>query len=205
MWLALLGRTRAARSVISSIFFLQSRAALAVERMTAPTNPTPQETAPRTLTDFFSSKTPYEFWLTCIILIAGLLFAYLTTTFIRQTSQQKLEVATRAMTIIFIIIATMILITAGYSNEQIAPAFGLLGTIVGYILGRGERPSQSSPVADIDEAQGGGSGPPDSRDSNPSDNSRLPKSENGLPQGRSEPPLPKEPALQVRPSHSKRE
>jgi hypothetical protein len=27
-------------------------------------------------------------------------------------------------------------VKAGYSNEQIAPAFGLFGTIIGYILGR---------------------------------------------------------------------
>ncbi len=27
--------------------------------------------------------------------------------------------------------------TAGYTSEQIAPMFGLLGTIVGYLLGKG--------------------------------------------------------------------
>jgi hypothetical protein len=46
------------------------------------------------------------------------------------------------MTILFVIMATMVLITAGYNNEQIAPAFGLFGTIVGYILGRGEKASE---------------------------------------------------------------
>jgi hypothetical protein len=35
-----------------------------------------------------------------------------------------------------VITGTLILITVGYSNEQVAPAFGLFGTIVGYMLGR---------------------------------------------------------------------
>ena len=60
---------------------------------------------------------------------------------LRQIHKEDLEHATRAMTILFVIMATMVLITAGY-NEQIAPAFGLFGTIVGYILGRGEKASE---------------------------------------------------------------
>lgn len=42
----------------------------------------------------------------------------------------------RSSIIILIIVSSLILIVAGYSNEQIAPAFGLFGTIVGYMLGR---------------------------------------------------------------------
>eukprot|EP01037_Dinobryon_pediforme_P023862 gene23862-25444_t len=42
----------------------------------------------------------------------------------------------RSFIVVIIVIAALILITAGFSNEQIAPAFGLFGTIVGYMLGR---------------------------------------------------------------------
>ncbi len=35
-----------------------------------------------------------------------------------------------------IIFGTLFLITAGYTNDQIAPAYGVLGTIAGYMLGR---------------------------------------------------------------------
>ncbi len=42
-------------------------------------------------------------------------------------------VGLNAVTIV--VTATMFLVTAGYSDRQIAPAMGLLGTIVGYILG----------------------------------------------------------------------
>jgi len=35
-----------------------------------------------------------------------------------------------------VITGSLLLITAGYTNEQVAPAFGLFGTIIGYMLGR---------------------------------------------------------------------
>jgi hypothetical protein len=38
--------------------------------------------------------------------------------------------------VVTVIIGTLLLVTVGYNNEQIAPAFGLFGTIVGYLLGR---------------------------------------------------------------------
>ena len=38
--------------------------------------------------------------------------------------------------ITLIITATLFLITAGYDNNQIAPAIGLFGTVAGYLLGK---------------------------------------------------------------------
>jgi hypothetical protein len=43
--------------------------------------------------------------------------------------------------ITLIIIAGLFLITAGYSQDQIAPMVGLLGTIAGYLLGKTETKS----------------------------------------------------------------
>ncbi|MDX1617310.1 MAG: hypothetical protein R3224_00890 [Balneolaceae bacterium] len=42
------------------------------------------------------------------------------------------------MLVTLIITAALFLIAAGFSNDQIASALGLLGTIAGYLLGRGE-------------------------------------------------------------------
>lgn len=39
-------------------------------------------------------------------------------------------------TITLIVVGTMYLITAGFSGDDIAPALGLFGTLVGYLLGR---------------------------------------------------------------------
>jgi len=90
------------------------------------------------LFDFFGTKTPYEFWLTLCILAAGLIFLAMAVWLLKNTDGGKVEHVTRALTIILVIVGTMVLITAGYNNEQIAPAFGLFGTIVGYILGRSQ-------------------------------------------------------------------
>lgn len=46
--------------------------------------------------------------------------------------------STRIVSITLIIIAGLFLILVGYSDAQIAPMMGLLGTIVGYLLGKGD-------------------------------------------------------------------
>jgi hypothetical protein len=44
----------------------------------------------------------------------------------------------KTFTVTLIIIGTMLLISSGFNSEQIAPAFGLFGTIAGYLIGREE-------------------------------------------------------------------
>ena len=53
-----------------------------------------------------------------------------------RKKEATMDDAIRAYSIILIIIGTMFLICAGYSNDQIAPAMGLFGTLAGYLLGR---------------------------------------------------------------------
>ncbi|MCK1732630.1 hypothetical protein IVA79_01365 [Bradyrhizobium sp. 138] len=90
---------------------------------------------------FFSSKTPYEFWLTCLIGALGLAIIGVLIFGLRRIGSVKPEEITRPVIVLTVIVGTLILVTAGYSNEQIAPAFGLFGTIVGYMLGRLSQPS----------------------------------------------------------------
>jgi hypothetical protein len=98
-----------------------------------PTTPNPPG---ENLVSFFSRRTPYEFWLTCLIGVIGLLIIGLTVWSVRSLEHRRPEDVTRPIIIVTVVTGTLILVTAGYSNEQIAPAFGLFGTIVGYILGR---------------------------------------------------------------------
>jgi hypothetical protein len=52
----------------------------------------------------------------------------------------------KVVTIPMAVMLAVFLVVAGYSDSQIAPAMGLLGTIVGYVLGTArnvERPAQS--------------------------------------------------------------
>ncbi|WP_146134545.1 hypothetical protein [Aphanothece minutissima] len=48
------------------------------------------------------------------------------------------EQAIRLFTVVLIINSAVFFIVAGYSSQQIAPAFGLLGTMAGYVLGKSQ-------------------------------------------------------------------
>lgn len=62
---------------------------------------------------------------------------------------------TRTLILVVIVFAALYLISAGYSNEQAAPVYGLLGTIAGYLFGRAQEPQKPSttPTAVVDGQQ----------------------------------------------------
>jgi hypothetical protein len=51
-------------------------------------------------------------------------------------SDKQIDALLRPFATILIVVAAVFLIVAGYSEKQIAPVIGLLGTIAGYVLGR---------------------------------------------------------------------
>jgi hypothetical protein len=77
----------------------------------------------------------FEFQLSIIVLSFGFLIV-LIEVFLIKTRRISSEDSIKFITITLIITSTLFLITAGYSNNQIAPAVGLLGTIAGYLLGK---------------------------------------------------------------------
>jgi glycerol uptake facilitator-like aquaporin len=111
---------------------------------TPPPNPAPNPGSGGNLADFIFKKAPYEFWLTFLIIAFGLTVLALYIYAIRNISNRRPEDVSRALIVITVITGSLVLITAGYSNEQIAPAFGLFGTVIGYMLGR---MSQAAPGA----------------------------------------------------------
>jgi hypothetical protein len=76
-----------------------------------------------------------EFQLSIFILGFGIILILLEIYLVRNKNISG-EDTIKFIVITIIIISTLFLITAGYSNDQIAPAVGLLGTIAGYLLGR---------------------------------------------------------------------
>lgn len=90
-----------------------------------------------------SLQTDKEFLLSVIVLIFGTTTAILIYRLFNN-SHLRTEQITRTYTVLLIIIGTLLLISAGFSNEQIAPALGLFGTIAGYLLGRSDRRKCSS-------------------------------------------------------------
>jgi len=89
-----------------------------------------------TLTDVLFKKTPSEVWLSCLVVSFGLLVVGAYIFAIRNLDHRRPEDISRALIVVTVITASLLLITAGYSNQQVAPASGLFGTIVGYMLGR---------------------------------------------------------------------
>ena len=67
---------------------------------------------------------------------------------LRKVANARSEDIARPVIILTVIIGTLILVTVGYSNDQIAPAFGLFGTIIGYMLGRIAQSAPSSNALD---------------------------------------------------------
>ena len=109
-------------------------------------NPMPNPSLGGNLAEFIFKKSPYEFWLTCLIIAFGLMVLGLYIYAIRNIRNRRPEDVSRALIVITVITGSLVLITAGYSNEQIAPAFGLFGTVIGYMLGRMSQAAPSAPA-----------------------------------------------------------
>jgi hypothetical protein len=77
----------------------------------------------------------WEFMLSLVVLGFGMLVILFELILIMK---QKIDAenAVKFIVVTLIITSTLFLITAGYDNNQIAPAMGLLGTVAGYLLGR---------------------------------------------------------------------
>lgn len=73
-------------------------------------------------------------FLSISILTFSLLVFGLMTYLIKQGKEP--EIILKTFGSILIIVSAVFLIVAGYSEEQISPVIGLLGTVAGYILGR---------------------------------------------------------------------
>jgi len=83
----------------------------------------------------------FEFTLSITVLAFGLVIILLEI-FLIKSKRISSEDTIKFIIITLIITSTLFLITAGYSNDQIAPAVGLLGTIAGYLLGRIQHSNQ---------------------------------------------------------------
>jgi hypothetical protein len=70
-----------------------------------------------------------------LVLGFGVLSMLLATYLLRVGKNE--DAVLRVMGTIIVLFAAIFLVVAGYSDKQIAPVMGLLGTIAGYLLGKG--------------------------------------------------------------------
>ena len=75
------------------------------------------------------------------VLLFGTLICVISAIQLRKG--QNSDAVLRTFGTILIIVSALFLVVAGYSDRQIAPVMGLLGTIAGYLLGKS--PSKPEP------------------------------------------------------------
>jgi hypothetical protein len=78
------------------------------------------------------------------LLVFGVVVLLLATYLI--TVGKSSEAVLRIFGTILIIVIAVFLVVAGYSDTQIAPVMGLLGTIAGYLLGKESKEKPSTPA-----------------------------------------------------------
>jgi hypothetical protein len=90
-----------------------------------------------------------EFSLSIAVLSFGLL-VILIEMFLINGRLISETAAVRFIVVTLIITASLFLMTAGYGDTQIAPAFGLFGTVAGYVLGKSNEPTpENKPPQEI--------------------------------------------------------
>jgi len=128
----------ATKTLILTFFFFCFSIVLRAQDSTSlnpsPLNPSPP--TPAVSSEYVKrGLSDIEFKLSAAVLTFGFLIILFEVLLIK-TSKIASEEAVKIITVSLIITSTIFLITAGYDNNQIAPAMGLLGTIAGYLLGK---------------------------------------------------------------------
>jgi len=87
---------------------------------------------------------PAQWWtaesamtVSAVVLTFGVLVLIVTVLMIKWGSSP--ESTLRVIGTIVILIMAVFLVVAGYSDKQIAPVMGLLGTVAGYLLGKSSK------------------------------------------------------------------
>ncbi len=87
--------------------------------------------------------TSVEVYLSFAVLVFAVIVLALQTFLIVKIQGWDPKSVLRMNCLTLVIASALLLITAGYSAEQVAPAMGLLGSIGGYLLGSAERKGQA--------------------------------------------------------------
>jgi hypothetical protein len=92
------------------------------------------------------------------VMIFGVFVVVLEYRLLSRTKAAPTDII-RVLAVTLILVGSLFLITAGYSNNQISPVSGLFGTIAGYLLGKSpglaRRPKKASVLPAREEERRG--------------------------------------------------
>ena len=104
----------------------------------------------KAITSASASTEPVAWWsvanamtISSAVLLFGV-FAIVISALLIKWGKSS-EAVLRIVGTIMIIVAALFLVVAGYSDKQIAPVMGLLGTIAGYLLGKSTGDDKTPP------------------------------------------------------------
>ncbi len=107
------------------------------------------QNSPEVTTTSVTPKQGLPFWraddamtISASVLAFGLIILCLMTMVLRKTNIHP-EAVLRLFCTITIVIGALFLVVAGYSQDQMGPVMGLLGTIAGYLLGKSSSESKT--------------------------------------------------------------
>ena len=86
-----------------------------------------------------SFNADFQLKLTILVTVFGIIGLIFVAWVFRSAVATDTEKIVRLVIVVIVVCASLILIAGGYSTNQTAPAFGLFGSIIGYILGSANR------------------------------------------------------------------
>jgi hypothetical protein len=95
------------------------------------------------VTSQVTALSSIELWLAFAIILFGFIVLCMQFFLLKRATHTEPDDILRLFTVTIIIIGTLALIAIGYSSQQIAPALGLFGTILGYLLGKADERSRN--------------------------------------------------------------
>jgi hypothetical protein len=99
----------------------------------------PALTNPALSMDQLKLNADFQLKLTVLVTIFGIIGLIFVAVLFRSEIAADTEKIVRLVIVVIVVTASLILIAGGYSTDQTAPAFGLFGSIIGYILGSANR------------------------------------------------------------------
>jgi hypothetical protein len=122
-------------------------------------NPAQDSTTPAPSMAQQKLQADFQLKLTILVTAFGIFGLIFVAWVFRSAVATDTEKIVRLVIVVIVVCASLILIAGGYSTNQTAPAFGLFGSIIGYILGSANRGTPGNTPASGD-APAAGNTPP---------------------------------------------